>query len=257
MAHQPTPESSALLSSRLQDQANSLQVFHKTIQHFDKHLKAEHLGRQALQLIALQLQNDFALLRYLLFSDTDTAAKDSATSPLINPNHNPNPTSSAFTLRCTDDAKLHRSSPVGAMRPPRAKTYNSANADFRPTLNTQETPPATGQNLALRLCKLEKLFTDEIATYTSITSGIHSQYFFLYDKIRQLEPGNSDVSIWKISSVKFVFESAKVVRPSSDPPIEPATSFSSPIVGLVPMDTTFSSSFTLMLLNPLLVGVFQ
>ena len=64
---------------------------------------------------------------------------------------------------------------------------------------------------------------------TSITAGIHFQYFFLYDELRQLEPGHSDVIIWKIPSVKFVFDSAKVARPSSDPLIEPATSFSSPI----------------------------
>ena len=181
-------------------------------------MKAEHLHRQALQLIALQLQNDFALLRYLLFSDEDSAAKDSTSSPLINPN--PNLTSYAFTLPCPDDAKFRRSTPVGAMGPTKAKTNSSANADFQPTLNTQEDPATTVQNLTSRIDKLEKLFTDEITTYTSITAGIFSQYFFLYDKIRQLEPGNSDVIIWKIPSVKFVFESAKVARPSSDPLIE-------------------------------------
>ena len=70
-------------------------------------MKAKNLDRQALQIIALQLQNDFALLRYSLFSDKDTAAEESATSPLINPN--PNPNSPAFTLPCTDDAELRRS----------------------------------------------------------------------------------------------------------------------------------------------------
>ena len=62
-----------------------------------------------------------------------------------------------------------------------------------------------------------------------MTAGIHSQYFFLNDKFGQLEPGDSDVIIWKIPSVKFVFDSAKMAGPSSDPLIEPATSFSSPI----------------------------
>ena len=73
------------------------------------------------------------------------------------------------------------------------------------------------------------MFADELSAYTSITAGIHSQYFFLYDKLRQLEPGHSDVLIWKIPSVKFVLDSAKVARPSSDLLTEPATSFSSPI----------------------------
>ena len=208
-------------------------------------MKAEHLDRQALQLIALHLQNDFALLRFLFFSDKDTTAKDSANSPVINPNlnPNPNPTSSAFTLPCTDDAKLRSATPVGALGPPRVKRNKSANADFQPKLNTQEAPSTTVQKLASRIYTMEKLFTDEIATYTSITAGIHSQYFFLNDKFRQLEPGNSDVIIWKIPSVKFVFESAKVTRPSFDPLIEPATSFSSPIFRTYPHVYKFFITF--------------
>ena len=129
------------------------------------------------------------------------------------------------------------------MGSPRAKTNNSANADFQPTPNTQEAPLITVQNLTSRYSKLEKLFTDQIATYTSITAGVHSQNFFLYVKIRQLEPGNSDSIIWKIPSVKFVFDSAKVARPSSDPFIEPATSFSSPIFWTHPQGYKFFIKF--------------
>ena len=68
---------------------------------------------------------------------------------------------------------------------------NSANANFQPTPNTQEVPAITAQNLTSRIRKLEKMFADEISTYTSITAGFHSQYIFLLDKIRQLQPGNS------------------------------------------------------------------
>ena len=74
-SHQSTPGSSALLSSPLQHQANCLQAIHKTIQQFNQHLKAEHLERQTLQLIVLQLQNDCALLRYLLFSNKAIAVQ--------------------------------------------------------------------------------------------------------------------------------------------------------------------------------------
>ena len=243
------------MSSSLQHQANCLQAIHKTIHQFKQHLKAEHLDRQTLQLIVVQLQNDFALLRYLHFSPVETisnkeiAVKNSATSPLFNPkpnrnpNVNPNPASSAFPLPSSGEPKLCRSTPVGAVGPPRTKTNNSANADFQPTPNTQEVPSTTVQNLASRICKLEKLFADEISTYTSITAGIHSQYFFLYDKSRQLEPGNSDAIIWKIPSVKFAFDSAKVARPSSDPLLEPATSFNSPIFRTHPHGYNFFIKF--------------
>ena len=240
-AHKPTPGLSTHLPPPLEHQTKCLQAINNSIQQFHQHLKAQKLDRQILQLIVLQLQNDLAVLRYLLFSSTETIpnkdiiVKDTATSPLFdttaqpNPNPNPNPsphsTSSAFPLPGPRAPTLRRSTPVGAVGP-RTKTNNTANADFQPIPNTQET---TIQNLTSRICKSEKVFANEVLTYTSITAGVHSQYFLLYDKIRQLEPGNSDVFIWKIPSVKFVFDSAKVARPSTDPLIEPATSFSSPI----------------------------
>ena len=254
-AHQPTPGLLTLLPSSLQHQSNCLQAINKTIKRFNQHLKAEQLDRQTLQLILLQLQNDFALLRYLLFSPVETISnknitvKNSATSPLfnpkanpnpnLNPNPNPNPTSAALTFPGPGEPKLHRSTPVGAVGQPRRKTNNTANADFQPTPNTQETPSTTVQNLILRTCKLEKLFADEISAYTSITAGIHSHYFLLYDKLRQLQHGNSDVIIWINPAVKFVFDSAKVVRPSSDPLIESANSFSSPIFRTQPHGYNF------------------
>ena len=208
-----------------------------------------------MQLIVLQLQNDFALLRYLHISPVETtsnkdiAVKNSATSPLLNPNPNPkpnpnpNPTLSAFQLPGPGEPKLRRFTPVGAVGPPRMKTNNSANANFQPTPNTQEAPSSSVQNLTSRICKLEKLFADEVATYTTITTGIDSQYFSLYDKIRQLEPGNSDIIISKIPSVKLVFDSAKVDRPSSDPFIERAISFSSPVYRTHPHGYSFSVKF--------------
>ena len=120
-----------------------------------------------------------------------------------------------------------------------------------------EAPPSQVQNLTSRISKLEKFFADEIATYTSLTAGIHSQYFFLYDKICQLEAGNSDVINWKIPSVKFVFDSAKIARPSTDPLLEPAQVLVVLSSGITPMDTTFSSDSTLMVLDPLLASVHQ
>ena len=148
--HQPTPGFLALLPSSLQHQSNYLQAINTTIKQFNQHLKAEQLDRQTLQLILLQLQNDFALLSYLLFSPVETISnknntvKNSATSPLFNPkaknNHNPNPTPAAFPLPVPGEPALCRSTPVGAVGPPTNKTNNTAIADFQSTPDTQETP---------------------------------------------------------------------------------------------------------------------
>ena len=162
-ANQPTPAPSAPLS--LQHQAHSLLAIHKTIQQFNQHLKAEHLDRQTLQLLVHQLQNDFALLRYLLFSDKDITTKDSATTPLLNPNPNPNHNtiSSDSLLSGPSERKLLLSTPVGAVGPLRTKINHTANTDFQPIPNTQEASPTAMQNLTSRICKLEKLLADEIS----------------------------------------------------------------------------------------------
>ena len=141
-------------------------------------------------------------MRYLLsFSVgtnpmSDTFVKHSATSPSIN--LNPNSTSNALLLSCAAESSVRRSTPEGPVGPPRAKTNNFANANSQSSPNKREAPPTTVQNLSSKFSKLEKLFTDEIAAYTNCTVGIHSQYFFLYDKVRQLEAGNSETIIWKI-----------------------------------------------------------
>ena len=45
-----------------------------------------------------------------------------------------------------------------------------------------------------------------------------------------IKAGYSDVIIWKIPSVEFVFDSAKTARPSSETLIETASKFSSPML---------------------------
>ena len=60
--------SPSLQTSVLQNQeAQHLRAIHKTTRHLQEHLKSDQLNQRALLLITLQLQNDFASLRYLLF----------------------------------------------------------------------------------------------------------------------------------------------------------------------------------------------
>ena len=172
-AHKSTPGSSTHLPSALHHQTKCLQAINNSIQQFNQHLKAEKLDRQILQLVVLQLQNDFAVLRYLLFSSPKTTPKkdiiliDTATSPLfdtnanpkpkVNPNPNPNPSShfpSAFPLSGPRAPTLRRYTPVGAVGTARTKTNNTTNADSQMTSNSQEAPSATLQNLTTRICKL-------------------------------------------------------------------------------------------------------
>ena len=94
---QSHPGPSSLLFLSLQHQAPCLQAINETIQQVHIRLKADKFDRRPLQIIVLQLQKDFALLRYLLFTSaattliSETSVNNSAiTSPTtLNPNRNP------------------------------------------------------------------------------------------------------------------------------------------------------------------------
>ena len=165
----------AFLLPSLQHHTNCLQTINKTIKQFSHHLKTEQLDRQTLQLVLLQLQNDFALLRYLLFSNKDFSARRPAASPLPNPNLNPNPnpisTSSALPHSGPRDPTLHRPTPAGAVGTAKTKTNNTTETESQPTPNSQEAPSTKLQNLTSRISKLEKFFAKELSSYTSITAG--------------------------------------------------------------------------------------
>ena len=176
-AHQPPRGFSSLLSSLLHGHANCLQAIHKTNEQFNQHLKAQHLNRQTLQLIVLQLQNDFALMRYLLFSNKDITVKNSATSPLLNTNSNPKPTSSAFPFPCTDDPKPRRFTPVGAVGPPRVKLNNSANV-ARPSSHTSLNRPQVLGVLFLGLAPMDTTSSSNFTPMVSdaLLANVHQSY---------------------------------------------------------------------------------
>ena len=165
---------------------------HKTLQQFYQHLKAEQLDRMILQATVLQLQNDFALLRYLLFSSVGTipfidfSLIISATSPSISPNPNPNPTSNALLNPRAAEPSVRRSTPEDAVAPRRTKANNSANVDFHFSTTTLDKPLTMVQNLSSRSSRREKLLAAKIATFTSITAWIHSQDFFYMIKFARL-----------------------------------------------------------------------
>ena len=143
---QQSPGPSSFFPSPLQNQAQCLQAIHENIQQFHQHLKAEQLDRKAINVFVLQPQNDFAFLRYLLFSSagtnpiSDPAVKNYANSPLINPNPNFNPLPTALLLPWADKTQLRCSTLEGAVWPPRAKRNNSSNADPTPLQLRRRTP---------------------------------------------------------------------------------------------------------------------
>ena len=130
----------------------------------------------------------------------------------------------------------------------------------RPIFSLQSThgklPRTTVQNLTSRICKLEKLFADKIATYTSITAAIPSQDFFMikFTSLNLVVPMLSFGSFPLLSLYLTLqkWRDHHLISPLHHPQVLVAL-FSE----LIPMDTTSSSNFTLMVLEPLLARVHQ
>ena len=93
----------------------------------------------------LQLQNDFAVLRYLLYPSvgttpiSDTSVKNSTISPptILNPNPNPNhyPPSNIFSISCANEKPVRRSARRALLDHPERKqtTRQTPTFSFHPT----------------------------------------------------------------------------------------------------------------------------
>ena len=152
---------SSTLSTRIQN----------TIKQLQQVLEAKQLDRKTLQFSALHFQNDFGLLRYLLFSSVGNISLSyncisrSTMQPTKKPKPKPRPILVDTLPTTVDKPPTSRFTPEGDVRPRRAKVTNSASADLQSSLNTQEARPTTLQNFTSGIAKLENLFANEIATY--------------------------------------------------------------------------------------------
>ena len=139
---QPLPGPSTLQPSALRHQkAQNIHAIQKTIKQLQlhQHLKLERLKWKALFFIALQFQNDFVLLRYLLYSSLGAtpSSVNSVTQQSISPTVNP--TSTSPLLPSVDSSSVCRFIPDGTMGPLKLKAATSENAGFQFTSNAQTT----------------------------------------------------------------------------------------------------------------------
>ena len=145
-----------------------------------------------------------------------------------------------------DELLAFRSIPECGVRLPRMKTTNPVRTSFQASINTQEAPPTTMQNLTSRIFKIERKIAEKITTYASVTAGIQSQNLFLYDKPASLKLVIRTPSIGKLPLGSLCS------NPQQSPDHNVIPSLNRPQVlevicsGLTPMDTISSSISILM-----------
>ena len=97
--------------------------------------------------------------------------------------------------------------------------------------------------IKVRIGQLEKLLNEQVLRTKSLLSGLRSNYFFLYDKIRQLETGNSNTIFWRKCSVNFVYRSATSAHRASRPIDDKLSGYWSPIFRTHPYGYNFMIRF--------------
>ena len=90
---------------------------------------------------------------------------------------------------------------------------------------------------------MEEEITQASNCRETIGSIYRSQFAFLSDKIRSLESGGSDAILWKLTSVKLVFDTAKSSARLDNAAKDPSTHYNSPVYRTQPYGYNFFVQF--------------
>ena len=106
----------------------------------------------------------------------------------------------------------------------------------KPRLPDQQRGPPSQPNsgkLPLDLESRVKQMEEEITKATNCRETnipiYRSQFTFLYDKVRFLEPGDSYTILWKLISLRLVFDTAKSAARLDNAATNPSTQYNSPV----------------------------
>ena len=83
-------------------------------------------------------------------------------------------------------------------------------------------------DLETRVRQLEEEITKGRNSRETILSIYRSQFAFLYDRIRAMESGGTDTTLWNLTAVKLVFDTAKSSARLDNAAKDPSTHYNSP-----------------------------
>ena len=203
-----------------------------TVAQLHQDLESERLERQTLQLLVCQLQKDiFFLQTFLTNQKTGTPPKQFSIDP---------PSASTVTnSQVPETSELPRASTSQILLMGDSNTPKLSDSPSKPRISQSAAP----SDILSKLDALEKQTTDHLSRQKSLFSSMQSHYSFLYDKIRQLEPGSNNTILWRISSVQFIFNSARSAHRQSKPINDKTTGAWSPVFRTHPYGYNFVIRF--------------
>ena len=212
-----------------------------TVAKLHRDLESEKLERQTLQLLVFQLQKDLIFTQNILMNQkTGTSPKPFSIDPpstgtVANPavlETHELPQSSASQIILMGNSKISNSSALPS--PP---------IPCQAPSSSQTPPSAVSPEIISKINALERQTKDDLSRQKSLLSSIQSNYSFLYDKIRQLEAGSNNTILWRIPSVRFIFDSAKSAHRQSKPIDDKTTGYWSPVFRTHPYGYNFIVRF--------------
>ena len=96
-------------------------------------------------------------------------------------------------------------------------------------LPSTQTTSGPSSDLETRVRLLEEEISNARDKRKTIPSIYRSQFAFLYDRIRALESGGTDIILWKLTSLKLVFDTAKSSARLDNAAKDPNTHYNSPV----------------------------
>ena len=94
---------------------------------------------------------------------------------------------------------------------------------------SSQTTSGPSLDLETRVRQLEEEITKARESRETIASIYRSQFAFLYDRIRALESGGTDTVMWKLTSLKLVFDTAKSPARLDNAAKDSSTHYNSPL----------------------------
>ena len=222
-------------------QAQYLHSVQLTVSKLHQDLESGRLERQTLQLLVFQLQKDLIFTQNILMNQTTgTPPKQFSIDP---------PSAGTLTNPTVpENRELPRAStsqiiPMGDSNIPKSPHLPPSLTPCQSSSNLQTPHSAASSDIISKLDALEQQRKDDLSRQKSLLSSIQSNYSFLYDKIRQLEAGSNNTILWRVSSVRFIFHSAKSAHRQSKPIDDKASGYWSPVFRTHPYGYNFIIRF--------------
>ena len=199
-------------------------------------LNCEKIERLKLQATIRQLGDKLAQLRRQINEQSLSSLPAIFT---VNP-----PCSAAFQDHIAlDNIQISRPRLTIASKIPSSSTSQSRLAELPRAPSSTQTTSGPSSDLETRVKQLEEETTKARDSRETIASIYRSQSAFLYDKIRAFESEGTDTILWKLTSMKLVFDTAKSSAQLDNAAKDPSTHYNSPVYHTHPYDYNFFVQF--------------